>query len=256
MQASGGSSLVCANSVASGRGRLNGGSTREALEEHTAKRVHVRPSVGRLVGDLLRRRVVDRPGKMRRSARIDIGIARQPEVRQIAVLAPALRRHEDVRGLDVPMHETPLVRGVERLADLRAQLERPNRLQRPLTPEQRREILTLDEAHRDPQLTVRLPRRVHRHDVGVVERRRQPSLTQEPLPETPISRQLRRDQLQRHPPVEPQVVRQIHDAHPATAHHRLQPVTGQLRADPRVEADRQASSLVRALRNDRAKCPL
>ena len=49
-------------------------------------------------------------------------------------------------------------------------------------------------------------------------------------------RRVRGQQLQRDPPLQPQVLGQVDDAHPAEAQQRLDPVAGELGADPRVVA--------------------
>jgi hypothetical protein len=78
---------------------------------------------------------------------------------------------------------------------------------------------------------------MHRHHVGVVERRRQLGLPEEALAEAGVARQLRRDQLQGDLPLEPEVLRQVDDAHPAPADHRLDPVTRQIGADVGIRLD-------------------
>ena len=61
-------------------------------------------------------------------------------------------------------------------------------------------------------------------------------LAQEPLAERLVLGQLRREQLERDLPLQPQVLGQVDDAHPAPAEQRLDPVAGELGADPRVVA--------------------
>jgi hypothetical protein len=71
----------------------------------------------------------------------------------------------------------------------------------------------------------------------MVERGRELGLAQEPLPEARVGRQLGRDELQGDPPLQPQVLGQVDDAHPAAAKHALDPVAGEFRADSGIEAD-------------------
>ncbi len=49
---------------------------------------------------------------------------------------------------------------------------------------------------------------------------------------------MRRQQLQRHVPVEREIMGPIDHTHPATSEQRLQPIAGQLRPDTRVAAHR------------------
>ena len=50
------------------------------------------------------------------------------------------------------------------------------------------------------------------------------------------SARLGSEQLERDPPLEPQILGQVDDAHAAPAQQRLDPVAGELGADPRVVA--------------------
>ncbi len=64
-------------------------------------------------------------------------------------------------------------------------------------------------------------------------------LGQEPLPEARVLGQPGRQQLQRHLPLQPQILGQIDDAHPTPAQHRLQPIAGEVAADWGVVGDGQ-----------------
>ena len=59
--------------------------------------------------------------------------------------------------------------------------------------------------------------RVDRHDVGVRELGRRARLTDKALPECRLGRELGGQELQRHGPVERDLVREVDDPHPAAA---------------------------------------
>ena len=103
---------------------------------------------------------------------------------------------------------------------------------RPLAVEQRPQIRSLDVAHREVEATVDVACVVDRHDVWVLERHGEFRLAREALAETLIERQLRRHQLQRDCPFQPQVVGAVHDAHSTAADQLVDPVADELGADP------------------------
>jgi len=136
--------------------------------------------------------------------------------------------HEDVRRFDIAVNETPLVCRVERVSDLLQQSQRALGLQRTLLGEQPLEIRAVDEAHGDVELPGDLARVVDRDDRRMVERCGQPRLAQEALAEPNVLGELGGKQLQRHVPVEREVARPVHDAHPTAAQQRLDPVAREL----------------------------
>jgi hypothetical protein len=97
---------------------------------------------------------------------------------------------------------------------------------------------------------------MHRDDVRVIDRRRRPRLAQEPLPEPLIAGQRRRQDLQRHPPVQPLITRAEHHRHPTRADLAFQPVPGHLRA--RAKPSQRAIGLTRKIshRASRARVPM
>ena len=134
-------------------------------------------------------------------------------------------------GLDVAMDEPRLVRRFERRRDRCEQLVRPLGVERPFPVQQRSEIFPFDEAHGQVEHAVRLAGVVDRDHVGVVDRRRQPRLRQEALPEDLVLGDLGSDQLQRHLPAEVGVLGEIHDAHAAAPEQGLDAVTAELGAE-------------------------
>ena len=137
------------------------------------------------------------------------------------------RVDEYVPGLDVAVDEPTLVRGVEGVRDLADEPDRPLPRKRPVG-EQGAKVGSGHEPGREEELAVRLARRVDREDAGVVDRRGQPRLAQEPLSERVVAGELGCDQLQRDRPVERELGRAVDDAHPAAADDAFDPVAGEL----------------------------
>ena len=158
----------------------------------------------------------------------------EAEVAQIRVRATGLAVDQNVRRLDVAVHETALVRDVECGRYLLHDRESTYRLERALASEQRFQVRTFDEAHRDVELPVGLAGVVDRNHVRVVDRGRQLALAEKPVPKPSIRRQLRRQDLQRNRPIQRHVLRPIDHAHAAPADKRLHAVAGQRGTDPGV----------------------
>ncbi len=137
---------------------------------------------------------------------------------------------QDVRGLDVAVHEAATVRRIERRADLRHDPRRTGRVESTLLLYQRSEVGPLDEAHRDEQPAIRLSRFVDGQHVGVVDRRRELGLALEARPEIRLAGEIGRDHLQRHRAVQADVRRPVHDAHAALTDDALDPVPRELGA--------------------------
>ena len=137
------------------------------------------------------------------------------------------RRDQDVGGLDVAVHEPAGVGGVERGTDLGDDVRRPQRIER----RERTQIGPVDEPHREVQQPVLLTRLEHRQHVGMIDRRRQPRLGDEPLAEPRLTRALRRDELQRDRAPERFLDRLVDDAHPAASHLPQDAVPGDDRPD-------------------------
>ena len=68
---------------------------------------------------------------------------------EVGDLHPALAGHQDVAGLDVAVDEAPVVRGGERAGRLGDEPRRGARRQGAAPPDDRREVLALDELHDD-----------------------------------------------------------------------------------------------------------
>ena len=210
----------------------------EAFEQHAPERVHVGPRVRGAALELLGRRVVERADELPRpgDARVARRALREPEVREVDVL-PGLRaplpREQHVARLDVAVHEPLLVRGVEGRRDLPHDGDGPRGLERSALVQQRAQIGPLHVAHRDEQVAAGGAGLVDRDHVRVVERRGEPGLADEPLPEAFVLGELGREHLERDLPLEPVVLGEVDDAHAAAAERALDPVARDL--GPRLQ---------------------
>ena len=174
--------------------RLSG----QALVEDATERVEIRPRFDVVARYLLGRDVLERAddvpwgGNAAERARA-LG---QAEVREVAMLLAAGYCDEDVRGLDVPVHETLLVSRVQSLRDLLEQADRTARIERAAVARQLREVGPFDVAHGEEESAVLVSRLEDRNDVRVVERSGDPRLAQEALPEAAVLGELGRNDLQ------------------------------------------------------------
>ncbi len=238
--------------------------SREAFEEHTAERVHVGPRVRDLATELFRRRIVERPHELTGcgDARITRGTFGESEVGEVGVragLRPRADRDEDVRGLDVSMHEPLFVSGIERRRDLANDPGRLRRVERTLLAEQGPKVGPFHVPHRDEQPSVGFARLVDRDHVRMVDRRGKARLADEPLAESRVLRQLNGEELQCNLPPQALVFREVHDAHAAAAHDPVDPVARELlarleialgRTDDRGRAGRTRASQFGVLPQD------
>jgi hypothetical protein len=97
--------------------------------------------------------------------------SRQPEVGEVAVSSLV---DEDVRRLDVAVHESALMGGIESVGDGLQELQCSFRLECALLSQQTLEISALDEAHGDVELSCDFAGVVDRDDRRVIERRGEP----------------------------------------------------------------------------------
>ena len=212
----------------------------ETLVQHAAERVHVRPPVDLLPSDLLGGNVVDGPHQVAVVA--DSGLfgdpLRQAEVRQVDVVGAVgagARVEQHVRGLHVAMYEVARMGRVQGARHLRDDADRIRRIQTAAL-QALLEVTPLDIAHGDEENVLGRPGLVDRDDVRMVDRRGQLRLAQEPVTERLVPGEAHSQQLESDPPLQPQILGQIDDAHATPAQQRLDPVAGKLGADPRVIA--------------------
>ena len=190
--------------------------TGQRVHEHAAERVDVGARVDALAADLLRRDEAERSDPAARAAdptRRGLALG-QPEVGQVRVVLGA---EQDVRRLDVAMHEPVRMCGIQRAADLRDDLRRARRLERALGAHERPQVRPVDVAHDDEQHALALARVIDRDHVRVLDRRRRLGLRDEARAEVGLLGERRGDDLQRDDAVEVEVPRAVHDAHPAAS---------------------------------------
>jgi hypothetical protein len=194
--------------------------------ERRAQRPHVRRRPGRLVAQPLGR---DEPGRADERAR--------PGERRVAVERgdpevgeddPAVVGQQHVRGLDVPVQESPAVRGGQRVQQPRADLGDPARRERAAGLDRLAEGAALDQLHDDPGPAVGLHHVVDGDDARVVEHGGGPRLPGRPRAQhraLVLGRVLvRLDLLERDVPAEQLVVRAPDRAHAARPQRRHQTV--------------------------------
>jgi hypothetical protein len=157
--------------------------------------------------------------------------------------------------LHVAVDEPAAVRRLERARDLRKDADGVRRVEAAVL-EAVPEVAPLDVAHRDEEEVVRCPRLVDRDDARMVDRCGELGLAEKALAERLVLGEARRQELESNLSLEPEILGQIDDAHPAPAQQRLDPVAGDLRADPRVVAHLHVSILaLRACQGKRCSGP-
>ncbi len=98
----------------------------------------------------------------------------------------------------------------------------------------RAQVSPVDVSHGDEQHPVGFSNRMDRDDVRVLERRGELRFAQEPLAEPGVACKLGKHDLQRHPAVERDVERRVHDAGRAVTDRRLYPVSGKCLPVPQL----------------------
>ena len=137
-----------------------------------------------------------------------------PEIRH---LHPPVPIHQNVARLDVAMHHSAVVRELDRIADLRNQLERQIG-DHAAALDQAREIRPVDVFHREKEPSVALAEFMDRHDPRMIERRQGLRLTLETLAEASRGIPLIRQDLERDKAVQTFLPRLEHRAHAASSH--------------------------------------
>ena len=143
---------------------------------------------------------------------------------EVGELHRAARVHEDVAGLDVPVHEPGLVGGAERRRRLADDLERLVGGQAPPPLDPRLERLAVHPLHHDVGDAAVLADLVDGDDARVLELGRAAGLGQDLLAHGGAvgARAAGVDELDRHGAVEGDVARLIDPAHAAAADQRLE----------------------------------
>ena len=161
------------------------------LGAHVGHRAHHDPGLGPRLRDLL---AVERPR----------AVPVPPREAEVQHLDLALRRHDRVRGLDVPVDDAPPVGLLEGGGHLRPDLDDPVHVEGAARDELP-QVLALDVLHRDEVRAVLLADVVDVGDVRVAEGRRGARLALEALAVPLVHGQLRGQDLHGHGAVEPHV---------------------------------------------------
>ncbi len=129
------------------------------------------------------------------------------------------------------MHQAPLVRGLQSATGLLQHVERVVGVDPALAGQDRGQRLTFDQFHHQVRGILRPIRDgggltvvVHRGDPRVVQRRGGPGLRAKPVQELRVTAQLRLEHLDGHGPVQPDVHRLPHLAHPTDGNAVAKPV--------------------------------
>jgi len=149
---------------------------------------------------------------------------------------------QHVGRLDVAVHQPAGMRRVQRGRHLRDDAGGAGRRQRALPVEQAAHVLPADETHRDKEDPFSLACLEDRDDVRMVDGCGGPRFPDEPLPEDLVKSEVRGQDLQGHPPVEPDVTGAVDDRHSAAADLLDYPVTSYLRAGTEI-AERRTKLL-------------
>ena len=219
-------------------GRLPG----EAFIEDRPERVEVGPPVEAAGRDLLRAEV--RHGAHERAGLREAvlgGREREAEVHHPgADMARVVARRHDVLGLDVAVDDAAGVAVVERLGDLRPDVEDVAEAERAFAQE-RPQIRARQDRHDEEQGPFVPPEVVDGHDAGVVHLGHDLGLALEAL--LGVLREVAgRDELDRDLAVQDGILRAIDDAHPAAPQLGEDLVTvGELRTDHRHRLTHRSS---------------
>ena len=137
------------------------------------------------------------------------------------MLATTSRRDQDVRRLDVSMHQAVDVSCIQRLRYLVRDMCRAARHQTPLLRQQRMQIGPDHKPHRDIQNTVGLSNRVNRNHVRMLDLSRDARLPSKPSGKLGVISKAGCDHLQRNDPLRTPLPRPIHDPHTTTPRYPL-----------------------------------
>ena len=204
----------------------------EALKEDAAERVDIGAAVDRSALDLLRRDVIDRPDEAALAGQAADGrdVASQAEVTDVCVFVISVRRDEDVPRLDVSVNEPRGMRCIERVGDLRDQVDCSPRLEPLFPPKQLAKIGAVDVRHREKEETFMLARGDSRNDVRVIEAGRDLRFAHEALAKALIATELWRKQFESDAAAGRDLLGEINGAHRALADERVHTEAGDHRS--------------------------
>ncbi len=206
---------------------------RRHLVQHRAEGKQIAPRIQLLRARLLRRHISDRAergtgtgqvllvhGRLlnRRSARVQYSVARGRHFRQpkIQNLCVSTFGHQNIGGLDVPVDDAFRVRGIERVGNFNCQSEQYIRLHGP-SRDAMLQGHAVQKLHDQKGMPVILPDLVDGADIGMVESRGRLRLSLETGQGLGVLRDRVGQKLQRHKPVQVDVLSLVDHTHAATA---------------------------------------
>ena len=183
--------------------------------------------------DLLRRRVVHRAHVLPRRRELTPACGRLGDAEVAQVHGPAAGTgDQDVAGLDVAVHQTRGVHGVEGVGHRFQQGAQRLDVEPTVALEHRAEVFAVDEAHRQVEHAVRVARVVDRDDVRVLQAGRDGGLPLEAVAVLAVGGERRGEHLQGDRAAQLQVAGAVDDAHAAFADERVDAVACQHASDP------------------------
>ncbi len=201
----------------------------KALVADNGKRVHVAGRRSLLAERLFRRDVVR--GAHHHAGAGDRGGVRGLGDAEVGQLHRAVGPDHDVARLDVAVHVTAFVRGLQREAGLLQDVQGLLGGEAVVLGQDRGQRLALDQLHHQVRGVLRPVRQrgglavvVHGGDAGVVERCGRASLGAEAVQELGVAAQLRLEHLHRDPAVQSGVRGVPHLTHPADRDPAIEPV--------------------------------
>ena len=156
------------------------------------------------------------------ATRLPNGLLRQPEIEDFC-RTPV--RDENVRRLDIAMHDAPGMRRVERIGDLRAPIEQQIDGKRP-PAEAFPKRLPLDQFHHQKRPAFVLAHVVDRADARMIESRGRARFALEAFERGRIPHEVLRQEFQRHLAPQPRIFGAKNLAHAAAAQDFYDPVMG------------------------------
>ena len=215
---------------------------RHHVVQRGPKRVNIRRRTDVLLTtNLLRRDVVRRTKRTTRLRFRRFNIRNSASQTHIRELHDTLFGNHDVLGFHIPVNQPTSMRMLERFSDL------DNNLNRKLLvkPFVLNDVLVnrppFDILHHEVVDIPLVPNIKRLHDVGVIERRRRASFSEEPLNKLWILRELLGKLLERNHPVERHLLRFVHRRHRASAEFAQNLVPADLAPRP-LRFDRFAQS--------------
>ena len=193
------------------------------LVKYSAQRKNVAARIHRLIAQLLRRHVGQRPGNSLRFAPSQCRrcACRRPQQlgqAEVQHLDAPFRRHHHVARLQVAMDDAALMRLFQRIGDLQSQrdgfLFRHRAAARPLRQRLARHVFHGDQLHARFAVKIKIK---NGRDVGMVQLGKRQRLFAKTLARRLIGQRSAADDLQRHLALQPLIVRRVHLAHASGA---------------------------------------